>query len=44
MLGIIVFGLKILCMFDVLDKGFVEIIKVGYKFFDGGSGMRGRKM
>ena len=39
-LGIVIFRLKILCMFDILYEAFMNFVEVGRKFFGGGSGMR----
>ena len=40
MLGIVVFRLKILCMFDVLHETFMNFVEIGHEFFDGRSGVR----
>jgi len=39
-LGVVVFGLKILCMFDVLYEAFVNFVEVGWEFFSSGSSVR----
>jgi len=39
-LGVVVVGLKILRVFDVLYEAFMNFMKVGRKFFSGGSGVR----
>ena len=35
MLGIVVFGLKIVRMFDILNEALVNLVKVGREFFGG---------
>ena len=40
MLGVVVFCLKILCVFDVLDEALVNIVKIGREFFGGGGSVR----
>jgi len=35
-LGVVVFRLEILCVFDVLDEAFVNVVKIGHEFFSGG--------
>ena len=39
-LGIVVFGLKVLRVFDVLNEAFMNFVEIGREFFGGGSGMR----
>jgi len=39
-LGIVVFGLKILGVFDILNEALVNIVKIGREFFGSGSGVR----
>ena len=39
-LGIIIFRLKILRVFDILHEAFENFVEVGREFFSGGSGMR----
>ena len=40
MLGVVVFCLKILHVFDVLDEAFMNVVKIGRKFFSGGGSVR----
>jgi len=39
-LGVVIFRLKILHVFDVLNEAFVNFMKVGHEFFSGGRGVR----
>ena len=40
MLGVVVFRLKILRVFDVLDEAFVNVMKIGREFFGGRGSVR----
>ena len=39
-LGVVIFRLKILSVFDILNEAFVNFMEIGREFFGGGSGMR----
>jgi len=39
-LGVVVFCLKILRVFDVLDEALVNVVKIGREFFGGGGSVR----
>ena len=39
-LGVVVFRLKILHVFDVLNEALVNVMKIGREFFGGGGSMR----
>jgi len=39
-LGVVIFCVKILPVFDVLNETFMNFVKVGREFFGGGSGVR----
>jgi len=40
MLGVVVFCLKIVREFDILDEAFVNVVKIGRKFFGGEGSVR----
>ena len=40
MLGVVIFRLKILHVFDVLNEALVNVVEIGREFFGGGRGVR----
>ena len=40
MLGVVVFRLKILRVFDVLNEALMDVVKIRREFFGGGSSVR----